>query len=138
MKLIALLALVFIVFELAQLVLAHRYIGPEQIRRNAHPLTAAAPPLPFMVSVGWVVLLGADYLYQLTLVVQHYPLVQICALLMIMASIAGFLLRRACGVKWGMVVMTFEAAVRVGCLSLAFRMIAFPPFWANRVGLGLF
>ena len=134
---IALLALVFIAFELAQLVLAHRYIGPEQIRRNAHPLDAAAP-LPFIVSFAWVVFLGADYIYQVSMAMQRYPLIQICALLMLVASVGGFLLRRACGVKWGMVVMTFEAAVRVGCLCLAFRMIVFPPPWLNHMPNGIF
>jgi len=122
------LAPVFIAFEVAQLLVAHRYIGPEQIRRNAHPLDAAVP-LPFAVSFFWCLGIASDYLYQGSLMLWPNSLVQVAAMLMILISVAGFMVRRACGVKWGMVVMTFEGAMRAGFLFFAFRMMAFPPKW---------
>ncbi len=131
MKLIAWLAPFFIVFEVVQLFVAHRYIGPDQIRAKKHPLDLPGTP-PLWVSASWMVCLWADYIYQLTLFFVP-NIVRLAALAMIFVSIAGFMLRRVCGLKWGMVVMTFEGAGRAGFLVFAFRMMVFPPAWASHL-----
>jgi len=131
MRFIAGLALVFIVFEVAQLLVAHRYIGPAQIRAKLHPLDSAVPLPPFWLSLGWMLGLLADYIYQILLVFEPNGLIRIAALLMILISLFGFMLRRGCGLKWGMVVMTFEGSLRAGFMFFAFRMLLFPPRWQH-------
>lgn len=129
-KVIAGLALVFVIFEVAQLVIAHRYIGPAQIRRRLHPLEAPETP-PWLLSVGWMSALWADYAFQVALFFTSLYIVQLTALLMLGVSLTGFILRRSCGLKWGLVVMTFEGALRVGCLMAAFSLLALPHSWIH-------
>ena len=131
MKFIAWLAPFFILFEVAQLFVAHRYIGPDQIRARIHPLDLAKLP-PFWLSMTWMFCLGADYLYQLLLLFEP-NLIRVAALLLIFISVVGFMLRRVCGLKWGMVVMTIEGAIRVGFLVFVFRWMVFPPPYASRM-----
>jgi len=131
MNFIASFAPFFIVFEMAQLFVAHRYIGPDQIRARQHPLDLAKLP-PWWLSVGWMVCLWLSYFYQFVLLFEP-GLIRVAALLLIFVSVAGFMLRRVCGLKWGMVVMTIEGAIRVGFLVFAFRWMVFPPPYASRM-----
>jgi len=133
MNVVAGMAPVFSVFEVAQLVIAHRYIGPAQIRLKRHPLDAAVIPPPFWLSLGWMAGLWADYVFQVLLVFEPINLVRIAALLMIVVSLVGFTLRRASGLKWGLVIMTLEGSLRAGFMFFAFRMLAFPPHWTHGV-----
>jgi hypothetical protein len=125
------LAPVVIGFEIAQLFVAHRYIGPAQIRRNLHPLDAPVTP-PFWLSVGWMCGVWGDYIYQGTLVLEHNIYVRLAALLMLAISLVGFVVRRACGLKWGLVVMTLEAALRIGFMVFAFGVLGFDPNYAPK------
>jgi hypothetical protein len=132
MKITGWIALIFMVFEVAQLVLALRFIGIEQIRRNQHPLDAPSPH-SFWFSATWVTAILADYAFQATLLLMPLPLleprewvryIKAAAFLMIFASFVGFVVRRRCGVKWGLVVMTFEGALRLGFFGLVFNLLA--------------
>jgi len=132
MSLIAGLAPVFVVFEVAQLVVAHRYIGPAQIQAKLHPLDAPVTP-PFWLSVGWMTGLWADYAYQAMLFLMLFGFVRLLALLMIVLSVAGFMTRRHCGLKWGLVVMTFEGALRIGIMLGSFILMTHPLPWGNSI-----
>jgi hypothetical protein len=129
MNVVAVMAPVFSVFEVAQLVLAHRYIGPAQIRLKLHPLDVSVTPPPFWLSLGWMAGLWADYVFQVLLFFEPNNLVRIAALLMMAVSLIGFTLRRACGLPWGLVIMTIEGSLRAGFMFFAFRMLVFPPHW---------
>ena len=135
MNIIAWFAPLFIFLEIAQLFVAHRYIGPEQIRAGRHPLDALVTP-PLWLSVGWLAGLWAIYLYQFALFFVP-TLVRLASLSLILVSVTGFMLRRVCGLKWGLVIMTLEGALRVGLLGFAFQWTVFPPDWAERMHLNL-
>ncbi len=112
----------FAVFEVVQLFVAQRYIGIEQIRRNAHPLDVVAAPTPWFSGL-WLVCLGLDYLYQGGLLLMPEVGIKFAAVLMLMVSAAGFALRRVCGLRWGLVVMTPECAARAGFFMFVFNMM---------------
>jgi hypothetical protein len=114
----ALLALApaFLLFELWQLVIAERYVGLKQIARGTDPrelglgeFTAAFWTLALVAYWGWMVLL----------LLQPWGRLQV--VLLIAVSIVGFYARRGCGLKWLLVILTFEGSIRVGMLlSLCF------------------
>jgi len=114
---------VFAVFEVAQLFVAQRYIGLDQIRRNVHPLDVPAVPSVWL-STAWLAGLMADYMYQavLLLFVPEFG-VKLAAVLLILTSAVGFALRRVCGLKWGLVVLTPECAARAGFFMFVFNMM---------------
>ncbi len=121
-RFMVLIAPLFALFEVAQLFVAQRYIGLEQIRRRVHPLDAAVVPSPWL-SGGWIACVAADYVYQAGLLLVPEVGVKFAAVLMLMISAIGFALRRACGLKWGLVVMTPECAARAGFFIFVFNMM---------------
>jgi hypothetical protein len=130
MIIIGWIALFFMVFEVAQLVAAQRFIGIVQIKQNIHPLDGPAPK-PFWFSAGWVALLLADYAFQATLLIvpnintltDRPYFIRLAAILMLIISFGGFALRRTSGVKWGLVVLTLEGAMRAGFFFFVFNVI---------------
>jgi hypothetical protein len=105
------LAPVFFAFELWQLVIAERYVGIKQIARGTDPrelglgeVTAAVWSVTLMSYWGWMLLM----LFQ--------PWGQLQVLLLIGVSGLGFMIRRGCGLKWLLVVLTFEGSIRIGML----------------------
>lgn len=106
-----LLAPCFLAFEVWQLVLSERYLGIKQIARGADPrdlglseVTAFCWSLAIFGYGAWMLLLLAllgGRTYGLGLLV---------------VSLLGFSLRRGSGLKWVLVILTFEGAVRVGLL----------------------
>ncbi len=130
MIIIGWIALIFMALEVAQLIIALRFIGIEQIRRNFHPLDAPAPR-PFWFSAGWVATLLIDYAFQAALLIvpisldltEHPEFIRFAAILMILISFMGFAVRRSCGIKWGLVVLTFEGAMRAGFFFFVFNVI---------------
>jgi len=137
MIILGLIALSFMVFEFGQLIAAQRYIGIEQIRRNLHPIDGPAPR-SILFSAGWLAVLLADYLFQVTLLllpnldsfVDRAYLVRLAALLMLLASFVGFAVRRACGLKLGLVALTIEGALRLGFFAFVFwYLVAWHGVW---------
>jgi hypothetical protein len=105
------LAPVFFAFELWQLVIAERYVGLKQIARGTDPrelglseVTAAFWSVTLMAYWGWMALM----LFQ--------PWGQLQVLMLIGVSGLGFVIRRGCGLKWLLVVLTFEGSIRIGML----------------------
>lgn len=111
MNLLFLLAPLFLVFELGQLVICERYVGIKQIARRGDPRDVGPNEL---VSFFWTALLVTYWLWMLLLLLEKSSRVH--ALCLIIISIAGWFIRRSCDLKWILVVLTFEGAVRFGLL----------------------
>ena len=102
---------VFFAFEIWQLVIAERYLGLKQIARGIDPrelglgeLTAAIWSLALLAYWAWMVLM----LFQ--------PLGRFQSLMLLVVSGFGFAIRRGCGLKWVLVILTFEGSIRIGML----------------------
>jgi len=109
---IALIAPLFLVFELWQLVMSERYVGIKQIARGGDPREMGpSEPVAFLWTAGmaiyalWAVALLAT------------PHVRIFGLALMAVTAVGYSIRRSCGLKWILVVLTLEGAARVAVLS---------------------
>lgn len=111
MPLLLLFAPLFLLFEFWQLVLSERYLGIKQIARGADPRSLGPSE---SISFFWSVLLIAYWLWMVLLLLS--PLARIHALGLMAVTAIGFSLRRGSPLKWVLVILTFEGAVRVGLL----------------------
>ena len=111
MSTLLLLAPLFFVFEVWQLVLSERYLGIKQIARGADP---RALGLGEGTAFCWTVAIVAYWLWMLALLAL--PLGRMHGLALLVVSVIGFTLRRGAPFKWVLVILTFEGAVRVGML----------------------
>ncbi len=107
------LAPFFIAFELVQLLVAERYIGIRQIRAGQHPLDAVKR-LPEWCAALWVLGRALTWLYMLLLIFD--PRAGVQGFLMFFVTLIAAGLRRKTGLKWTLVIMTVEGAVRMGML----------------------
>jgi hypothetical protein len=105
------LAPFWLLFELAQLIASERYLGLKQIELGEDPRTRGTEErTAFLWSAsiltywGWMLLM----LYQ--------PVGTPQMLAMLVVSVAGVLARRGCGLKWVLVILTLEGAIRIGML----------------------
>lgn len=105
------LAPLFLLFEFWQLVICERYAGIRQIERNGDPRESGPSEA---VSFVWAGLLFCYWAWMLVLLLQAQGRVHGLALLAV--TIIGYGIRRTCGLKWLLVVLTFEGAVRIGLL----------------------
>ena len=108
---LAILAPLFLLFELWQLFLSERYMGIRQIRTNTDPREL---PMADWVSTLWLAGLGL-YLLWMTLLL-FYPVGRPQGLVLLATTAVGYSLRGSCGLKWVLVVLTFEGSIRVGML----------------------
>lgn len=112
----------FLAFELWQLVIAERYVGIKQIERGTDPRELG---LGQATAAGWSLTLFAYWAWMALMLVQPWGQLQV--LTMIAVSVAGFMLRRGCPLKWLLVILTFEGAIRIGMLlslcALAWRRL---------------
>jgi hypothetical protein len=106
-----LLAPLFLVFEVWQLVLSERYLGIKQIARGANPRLLGLGELPAFL---WSTAIICYWLWMMLLLVV--PLGRVHGFSLLAVSAIGFSLRRGSGLKWVLVILTFEGAVRVGLL----------------------
>jgi len=113
-----LLAPLFLVFEVVQLVLSERYLGIKQIARAADP---RALGLGEVTAFFWSSTILTYWLWMLVLLVS--PLGRAHALGLLLVCAAGFSLRRGSRMKWTLVILTFEGAVRVGFLLSLCAMV---------------
>lgn len=107
----ALLAPLFVAFELWQLVVSERYMGIKQIRVNADPREL---PMKHWMAATWAGGLVAYYVWMLTLLI--HPVGRAQGVVLIAVTGLGYLLRSTCGLKWVLVVLTFEGSIRIGML----------------------
>lgn len=122
MTLLFIFAPAFLAFELWQLVIAERYVGIKQIERGSDPRELG---LGEGVAALWSITLFAYWGWMVLMLVQPWGRLQV--LLLLGVSAAGFAIRRGCGLKWVLVTLTFEGAVRIGMLlslcALAWRRL---------------
>lgn len=105
------LAPIFFLFELWQLVMGERYLGIKQIARNGDPRQLGLAEFTAFCWTAGLVLYTAWMASLLFL-----PFTRIHGLCLLGVSLLGFFLRRNSSIKWILVIMTFEGAVRVGLL----------------------
>ena len=101
----------FLVFEVWQLVLSERYLGIKQISRGADPRSLGlSEPTAF----AWTVVLFAYWFWMVVLLTMTFTRVHGLGLLGV--TLFGYAMRRGSGLKWVLVILTFEGAIRVGLL----------------------
>ncbi len=118
MSTLLLLAPLFLVFEVWQLVLSERYLGIKQIARGADP---RALGLAELTAFFWSSAIIVYWLWMLLLLVLPFGRTHGIGLLLI--SGLGFSLRRGTPLKWILVILTFEGAIRVGLLLSLCAMV---------------
>jgi len=111
MTALLLLTPLFLAFEVGQLVMAERYLGIKQIARNGDPRQLG---LGEFTAFCWSSLIVGYWLWMTALLTV--PTARIHALCLLAVSLLGYALRRNSGIKWVLVILTFEGAVRVGLL----------------------
>ena len=107
----ALLAPLFLGFEIWQLVLSERYMGIKQIRVNADPRDL---PMAAWMAATWAGGLLFYFLWMTTLLL--HPVGRAQGVVLLIVTALGYAVRSTCGLKWVLVTLTFEGAVRVGML----------------------
>jgi len=107
----ALLAPVFLVFELWQLVMSERYMGIRQIRVNADPREL---PMSERVAAVWSLGLLLYLPWMVTLLL--HPVGRAQGIVLLIVTGVGYGFRSTCGLKWVLVILTFEGSIRVGML----------------------
>jgi hypothetical protein len=111
-NLISLVAPIFLIFEIWQLIMSERYVGIKQIARGGDP-REMGPSEP--VACLWsscIILYG---LWMIALVAT--PNVRVYGLSLMATTAVGYSIRRNCSLKRILVVLTFEGAIRVSILS---------------------
>lgn len=114
---------VFLIFEVWQLVFSERYLGLKQIARNADPRELG---LGETTAFFWSVVLFAYWLWMILLLAV--PTARIAGAGLLFISMLGFSLRRGVRLKWVLVILAFEGALRVALLfalgATAWRALA--------------
>lgn len=115
---IAYLAPIFLLFELVQLVMSERLLGVKQIKLGTDPRTSG-PTEP--VAAGWTIFLMFYWLWLGMMLVPGFGRAYIGIILA--TTLVGYALRRNAQLKWILVILTFEGAIRIGMLlSLSVRI----------------
>lgn len=108
---VAAFAPAWIGFEVVQLIVSERYLGVKQIQAGRDPRLAGPSELMAFV---WSGLIAFYWIWMFSMLYVRAGLPQILALIAI--SAVGYTVRRSCGLKWVLVVLTFEGAIRIGML----------------------
>ena len=115
---IAYLAPFFLLFELVQLVMSERLLGVKQIKLGTDP-RASGPTES--VAAGWTIFLMFYWLWLGMMLVPGFGRAYIGIILA--TTLVGYALRRNAQLKWILVILTFEGAIRIGMLlSLTVRI----------------
>lgn len=105
------LAPLFLAFEVWQLFIAERYLGIKQIARHGDPRSLGLGEFTAFCWSGALLFYGLWLLLLLTV-----PFARIHSLGLMAIWLLGYSLRRNATIKWVLVILTFEGAVRVGLL----------------------
>lgn len=112
---LSLLAPLFLLFELWQLFLSERYLGVRHIRSNTDPREL---PMSRWIATTWSGALLVYFLW-MTLLLFH-PSGRAQGAVLLAVTAIGYAIRSRCGLKWVLVVLTFEGSVRIGMLLSLF------------------
>lgn len=111
MSLLLYLAPLFFAFECWQLVIAERHLGIKHIASGVDPReTGPGEALSFLWSAGLI----AYWLWMLLMLIPRDGRPQIGCMLIV--SLIGYALRRNSPLKWILVILTLEGAIRIGML----------------------
>jgi hypothetical protein len=120
---LVLFAPLFLAFEVWQLVLSERYLGIKQIARGADPRSLG---LGEFTAFLWSVVLLGYWLWMMLLLA--FPIGRVHGIGLLLVTMIGFSFRRGSGLKWVLVILTFEGAIRVGLLfslcAMAWRRLS--------------
>jgi hypothetical protein len=109
------LAPLFLVFEITQLVYVERFIGVKQIQAGVDP-RELGPSEP--VAALWTFALCTQSAWLLWLLSE--PPTRLHAACMLLVWLVGFSIRSNCRLKWVLVVLTVEGALRMGLMVSMF------------------
>ncbi len=102
----------FIGFEAAQLIVAERYLGIKKIVAGEDPRDVGPSE---QISFVWSSAIIIYWIWMLACLLSPLGRTQIACMLFV--SVLGSSVRRSCGLKWVLVVLTFEGAIRIGMLT---------------------
>lgn len=105
------LAPFWLLFEIWQLVVAERHLGIKQIERGTDPREQG--PGEF-TSFVWSLLIVFYWIWMILTLIPKVGRTQAACMLII--SLAGYSLRRNARLKWILVILTLEGAIRIGML----------------------
>lgn len=109
---ILLFSVLFIVFEAVQLVVAERYLGIKKIAAGVDPRESGPSE---QVAFVWSSAIIIYWLWMLATLLTPFGRIQVACMLTV--SVLGGSLRRSCGLKWVLVILTLEGAIRIGMLT---------------------
>jgi len=102
---------VFLLFELWQLLISERYVGVKVLRAGSDPRELG---LSERTAFLWIATIVLYWLWMGLLFGAGIARAQVVALFV--TSIIGHLIRRNTPLKWTLVTLTFEGAIRIGML----------------------
>lgn len=105
----------FIVFEGVQLIVAERHLGVKRIADGVDPRESGPSE---QVAFAWSAGIVLYWLWMLAALLSPLGRIQVACMLTV--SVLGGSLRRSCGLKWVLVILTLEGAVRIGMLTSLF------------------
>lgn len=117
------LAPLFLIFEVWQLVISERYLGLKQIARGADPRALGLGEITAFV---WSLCIFVYWVWMLLLIVT--PVGRVHGIVLFVVSMLGLGVRRGAPLKWILVTLTLEGAVRVGLLLSLCGML----WWRHR------
>ncbi|MET0261483.1 MAG: hypothetical protein ABW223_01200 [Rariglobus sp.] len=98
-------------FEVWQLVIAERHLGLKQIERGVDPRDKG--PGEFL-SFTWGAGIVLYWIWMILMLIPKTGRTQIVCMLIV--SLVGYSMRRNSGLKWILVILTIEGAVRIGMI----------------------
>ena len=109
---------VWFVFEIVHLILSERFLGVRQIEAGTDPRQLGPhEPLAFAWSSGILLF----WLWLVAMLFQSTGRAEIVAMMVI--TLVGFSIRRSCSLRWVLVALTFEGALRIGMLFSLLALI---------------
>lgn len=106
------LAPIFLIFEIWQLVMSERYVGIKQIARGTDPREMGPDEVISCLWSSCIILYG---LWMVALLAS--PGMRIYGICLVATTGVGYSIRRNCGLRLILVTLTFEGALRVGILA---------------------
>lgn len=104
---------IVILAELIQLILAERHIGVRVIKSGEDPRQGRQSP-PF---VGWLWFGCAALCIAYPGLLVFFGYARFQALTMMLFTVVGFEVRRRSGLRWALVALTIEGAVRIALIT---------------------
>jgi len=101
----------FLVFEAWQLVIAERHLGIKQIERGVDPRDRGPGEL---LSFVWGAGIVLYWIWMILMLLPKDGRIQVACMLIV--SLGGYSLRRNSSLKWILVILTVEGAIRIGMI----------------------